>query len=58
MRFEPNEPLRDEPPTTNPRLANQRLRLEGIGPDLLWTQGLRANLTLSETCTHYMVREL
>ena len=36
MRFEPNEPLRDEPPTTNPRLANQRLRLEGMGSDLLW----------------------
>ena len=36
MRFEPNEPLRDEPPTTSPRLATQRLRLEGVGSDLLW----------------------
>ena len=36
-RFEPNEPLRDEPALTCPRLANQRVRLEGLSSDLLWT---------------------
>ena len=40
MRFEPNETLRDAPPKTTEKLASDRLRLEGVASDLLWSSVL------------------
>lgn len=36
MRFEPNEPLRDAPPSATGEIAQHRLRMDGVASDMVW----------------------